>query len=245
MIGKKILLIDDDPDFLQLTGMAFKNVGAEVIVAYNGIEGISKASVHHPDLILLDVMMPGISGFDVCKKIRQFTNAPVIIITSLGEDDHMLQGLDAGADEFLSKPLNWSILLARAKAFMRRGENNNGGKAAFDYNDGHLKIDVAKHRVLRRDQPIKLTPVEFRLLVYLTKNTERVLSFDEILVNVWGSHYLGNNDYVHVYISHLRGKIEEDTKNPLYIQTIHGVGYLFVDQTFGWTHDKNTMNLYS
>jgi DNA-binding response OmpR family regulator len=247
MIGKKVLLVDDDPDFLQLTSLALEKIGAKVIVAYNGMEGISKASAYLPDLILLDVMMPGMSGFEACKKIRQFSNAPLIFVTALDEERDMLQGLEAGADEFLSKPFNWNVLLARARAVMRRSEQTDGRQVDFDYDDGNLKIDVARHRVLIRDKQIKLTPVEFRLLAYLVRNSERVLSFDEILVNVWGSHYQGNNDYVHVYISHLRSKIEENTKSPRYIQSVHGMGYIFEKQVYKFppsgTYNKESLSL--
>lgn len=235
MIGKKILLIDDDPDFLKLTSLIFKESGAQAITARDGLEGMGKLFTQRPDLIILDVMMPGIDGFQICQRIRQYSNTPLIMLTALDHDDHMLKGLEAGADDFLSKPVNREILLARAKAVIRRGEQINGYQEVFNYADGHLEVDIEKHRVLVDREQVKLTPVEFRLLAYLVSNAGRVLSFEQILDNVWGSEYKGNDDYVHVYVSHLRGKIEPDSKNPRYILSIHGVGYIFEKQDFAET----------
>jgi DNA-binding response OmpR family regulator len=233
MFGKKILLIDDDPDFLKLTSLIFKDSGALPLTARDGLEGMGKLFTQRPDLIILDVMMPGIDGFQICERIRQYSNTPLIMLTALDHDEHMLKGLEAGADDFLSKPVNREILLARAKAVIRRSEQNNGYQDVFNYDDGRLQVDIEKHRVQVRGQQVKLTPVEFRLLAYLATNAGRVLPFEKILNNVWGNEYKGNDDYVHVYVSHLRSKIEQDPKNPRYILSIHGVGYIFEKQNFG------------
>lgn len=168
----------------------------------------------------------------------------------------MLQGLAAGADDFLTKPFNPEILLARARTILRRtqrskgsngssanngydahngsnghhGNNGSNGKAgtgSFTYNDGYLSIDIERHEVLVHGKRIKLSPIEFRLLVYLARNGGKLLTFDKILANVWGNQYQGSMDYVHVYISHLRRKIEQDSGNPRYILTVHGEGYIF------------------
>jgi len=234
MIGARVLLIDDDPDFLKLTGLIYKKAGAQVITASNGMEGINKAAAYQPSLIILDIMMPGRDGFEVCEEIRRFTNTPVIILTALNREHDMLKGLEAGADGFLSKPFNSEVLLARSRAVMRRSEQSNIYQVPFYYKDDRLKIDLEKHRVLINDRQIKLTPVEFRLLAYLASNPDKVLTFDQILVNVWGSEYGGNRDYVHVYISHLRRLIEPDAKSPSYIQSVHGVGYIFERQDIKW-----------
>jgi DNA-binding response OmpR family regulator len=232
MMGKKVLLIDDDVDFLKLTSLIFKESGAQPITARDGLEGMGKLFTQRPDLIILDVMMPGIDGFQVCERIRQYSNTPLIMLTALDQDDQMLRGLEAGADDFLSKPINREILLARAKAVIRRSEQGNGYQDAFNYDDGILRVDIEKHRVTFKEKQIKLTPVEFRLLAYLASNAGRVLPFEQILDNVWGSEYKGNDDYVHVYVSHLRSKIEQDPKKPRYILSIHGVGYIFEKQGF-------------
>jgi two-component system KDP operon response regulator KdpE len=232
MIGKKVLLIDDDADFLKLTSLIFKDAGAQPMTARDGLEGMGKLFTQKPDLIILDVMMPGIDGFQICKRIRQYSNTPLIMLTALEHDEHMLKGLEAGADDFLSKPINRDVLLARSKAVLRRSEQNSLDHEVVNYTDGHLEVDIEKHRVLIDGKQVKLTPVEFRLLSYLVSNAGRVLSFEQILDNVWGSEYQGNDDYVHVYVSHLRSKIERDPKNPHYILSIHGVGYIFEKQNY-------------
>ena len=230
MIGKKVLIIDDDIDSLRLTRLYFNDAGAQVITASDGLDGISKLHSHQPDLIVLDAMMPGVSGFDVCKQIRKVSNTPVIMLTALNQEQNILQGLDAGADDYLAKPFSPDILLARARSVIRRSELADNHVIVNDYNDGHLKIDLEKHQVMVNGKPIKLTPLEFRLLVYLEENAGRVLSFANILQNVWGTEYQGSDDYVHIYISHLRGKIEQDAKKPQYITSVRGVGYIFEKQ---------------
>lgn len=231
MIGKTVLLIDDDSDFLKLTGMIFRESGAQVIETPNGLEGMGKLFTHRPDLIILDAMMPGVDGFQICQRIRQFSNTPLIMLSALDQEQLMLQGLEAGADDFLSKPVNPEILLARARAVMRRSDQNNGYQEGYNYDDGRLEIDIEKHRVLVGGKEVKLTAVEFRLLAFLATNEGRVLSYKQILFNVWGAEYKGKYGYVHVYISHLRSKIEQDPRNPRYIRSIHGVGYIFEKQS--------------
>ena len=230
MIGKKVLIIDDDADLLQLAGLIFKKAGAQVVTARDGLEGMSKLFTHQPALIILDVMLPGMNGFEVCQRIRQVSDAPLIMLTALNHEEEMLRGLEAGADDFLSKPFNADVLLARAKAVLRRSEQVGAQPAAFEYNDGHLNIDVERHHVLVKGNRVRLTPIEFRLLFYLARNAGKVLTSQHILDNVWGNEYRGSTDYVHVYVSHLRRKIEEDTRNPRYILTVHGVGYIFEKQ---------------
>lgn len=235
MVLKKVLIIDDDNEFLQLVGLLFKKAGAQVATAHDGLEGISKLFMDCPDLILLDVILPGADGFEVCRRIRQVSETPIIILTALNAELEMLRGLEAGADDFLSKPFNPEILMARAKAVLRRRESGNTGivggtSGPFQYNDGHLDINIERRDILINGKRTKLTPVEFRLLVYLARNAGKVLTFDQILSNVWGNAYRGSIDHVHVYISHLRRKLEEDTRSPRYIVTFRGVGYIFEKQ---------------
>jgi len=227
MNNKKVLIIDDDAGFLYLASLLFKKAGALVFTARDGLEGISKLFTHLPDLTILDVTMPGLNGFDVCKRIRQISDTPIIMLTALNEEQEMLRGLGAGADDFLSKPFNAQILLARARTVLRRTEHLQSPKDSFNYDDGHLSIDMERRHVLLHDKRIKLTPTEFRLLIYLVRNPGKVLTFEQILANVWGNEYRGNLDYVHVYVSHLRNKIEENPKSPRYILTVHGIGYIF------------------
>jgi DNA-binding response OmpR family regulator len=250
-MDQTVLIIDDDADLLQLASLLFKKAGAQVVTANDGLDGISKFFTHHPDLVILDVMMPGNNGFDICQRIRQVSEAPLIFLTGLNQDKEMLQGLAAGADDFLTKPFNPEILLARAQTVLRRtqhsngahnekngrsghnasnGMNGNGAAASFTYNDGYLSIDIERHEVLVHGKRIKLTPLEFRLLVYLARNAGKLLTFHKIIANVWGSEYQGSIDYVHVYISHLRRKIEENAEQACYIVTVHGEGYIFEKQ---------------
>ena len=227
MNQKKILIIDDDVDLLQLAGLLFKKAGAQVYTARDGLDGLKQLYTHQPDLLILDVMMPGMDGFEVCTRIRQVSNAPLIMLTALNHEQQMLRGLEAGADDFLSKPFNAEILLARARAVLRRTDHPNTRPNSFQYDDGHLSIDNERRHVLIRGKRIKLTPIEFRLLVFMARNAGKVLTFEQIIVNVWGAEYMGSTDYVHVYISHLRRKLEENTRSPRYILTLHGVGYIF------------------
>jgi two-component system alkaline phosphatase synthesis response regulator PhoP len=227
MINQKVLLIDDDTDLLHLAGLLFKKAGAQIFTARDGLEGISKLFTCNPNLIILDVMMPGTNGFEVCQRIRQVSNAPIIMLTALNHEQEMLRGLESGADDFLSKPFNAEVLIARAKTVLRRSANGNAQNSNFQFNNGHLSIDIERHHVLVDEKRVKLTPVEFRLLVYLARNAGKVLTLNHILSNVWGDEYRGSVDYVHVYVSHLRNKIDENAKHPRYILTVHGVGYMF------------------
>ena len=227
LADQKVLIIDDDDDLLQLAGLLFKKAGSQVVTARDGLEGMSKLYAHRPNLIILDVMMPGMDGFEVCERIRQVSDAPLIMLTALNHEQEMLRGLEAGADDFLSKPFNAEILLARAKTVLRRSESMSASTPEFQYNNGHLSINVERRDVSIRGKRIKLTPVEFRLLVFLARNAGKVLTFEQIIANVWGPEYKGSTDYVHVYVSHLRRKLEENTRSPRYILTLHGVGYIF------------------
>jgi two-component system alkaline phosphatase synthesis response regulator PhoP len=233
MFGKKILIVDDDNELLQLVSVIFKKAGAQVVTANDGIDGVSKFFTYHPDLIILDIVMAGNNGFDICRRIRQVSNDPLIMLTALNDEQDMLKGLAAGADDFLTKPFKPEILLARARTVLRRSRHSNGHNGnsdSFSYNDGHLSIHIESHEVLIGHKRIKLTPMEFRLLVYLARNAGKLLTFEKILGNVWGNEYQGSMEHVHVYISHLRRKLEEDTKNPRYIRTVYGIGYIFEQQ---------------
>jgi len=227
MIDQRVLLIDDDTDLLHLAGLLFKKAGAHIFTAHDGLEGISKLFTCNPNLIILDVMMPGTNGFEVCQRIRQVSNAPIIMLTALNDEQEMLRGLESGADDFLTKPFNADVLLARAKTVLRRSTNGTAQNTNFHFNNGHLSIDIERRHVLVDERRVKLTPIEFRLLVYLARNAGKVLTFNHILSNVWGDEYRGSVDYVHVYVSHLRNKIEENAKQPRYVLTVHGVGYMF------------------
>jgi DNA-binding response OmpR family regulator len=202
MIDEKVLIIDDDADLRHLAGLLFKKAGAHVFTANDGLEGISKLFTCDPSLIILDVTMPGTNGFDVCQRIRQ--------VSASNQEVDMLRGLESGADDYLSKPFTVEVLLARAKTVLRRSASGKSPSSNFEFNNGHLSIDIERGHVLVEEKRVKLTPIEFRLLVYLARNAGKVLTFDDILANIWGDAYRGSIDYVHVYIL-----------------TVHGVGYMF------------------
>jgi DNA-binding response OmpR family regulator len=227
MLGKKVLIIDDDAQLLQMVGLIFKRAGAQIITATNGPDGIGQFFIYQPNLVILDVRMPGMDGFEVCRRIRQVSDSAIMMLTALNQEMDMLQGLDAGADDFLSKPFNPEILLARARTVLRRGQASHARNASFQYSDGHLEIDIEGRRMRVDGKMVKLTAVEFRLLVYLARNAGKVLTFEQILANVWGTEFRGSIEHVHVFVSHLRKKLKEDTKNPRYILTLHGIGYIF------------------
>jgi DNA-binding response OmpR family regulator len=227
MIDQRVLIIDDDADLRQLVSMLFKKAGAQVFTAQDGLDGFSKLFTCDPHLVILDIVMPKVNGFEVCQRIRKVSDIPIIMLTSLNHEKDMLQGLESGADDFLVKPFSAEVLIARAKTILRRSKKTMNPSTNYDFNHGRLSIDIDRRQVLVDQKRLKLSPIEFRLLVYLARHAGKVLTFDHILANVWGSEYAGSMDYVHVYISHLRNKIEENAKDPRYIMTVHGIGYMF------------------
>jgi DNA-binding response OmpR family regulator len=227
MIDTRVLIIDDDADLRQLAGLLFKKAGAQIFTANDGLDGLSKLFLCDPNLVILDVVMPETSGFEICQRIREVSDIPIIMLTSLNQEQDMLKGLESGADDFLSKPFSSQVLLARAKTVLRRSRNGVRQNNHYDFNHGRLSIDLERRQVLVDEKRMKLSPIEFRLLVFLARHAGKVLTFDHILVNVWGNEYRGSIDYVHVYVSHLRNKIEENPKDPRYILTVHGIGYMF------------------
>ena len=227
MIDTRVLIIDDDADLRQLAGLLFKKAGAQIFTANDGLDGLSKLFLCDPNLVILDVVMPETSGFEICQRIREVSDIPIIMLTSLNQEQDMLKGLESGADDFLSKPFSSQVLLARAKTVLRRSGNGVRQNNQYDFNHGRLSIDIERRQVLVDEKRMKLSPIEFRLLVFLARHAGKVLTFDHILVNVWGNEYRGSMDYVHVYVSHLRNKIEENPKDPRYILTVHGIGYMF------------------
>jgi DNA-binding response OmpR family regulator len=226
MEEKKILVIDDDVNLLQSIKFTFVRAGAEVITAVDGREGLHRFYEDCPDLVILDVRMPDIDGWETCRQIRLFSNVPIIMLTTLNKDEEVIRGLDYGADDFVTKPFSREVLLARARALLRRSESP-GELGQTTYSDDHLYISLEKRRVLVRGEPVQLTATEFRLLAYLLQNAGQVLTHRTILDKVWGWEYQDSVDYVHVYLSHLRRKLEEDPRNPRYLMTERGIGYRF------------------
>jgi len=229
-VAKKILVVDDEAAQLRLADQILASNGYEVIKASSGQEAVRIVYERKPDLVLLDVMMPEIDGWQTCRLIREVSDMPVIMFTGKrNSEDDIVRGLECGADEYLSKPVGNRELLARVKAVLRRAEkpsSKNERKKVIFTND-YLTIDVAERKVIVNGERLKLTPREFRLLALLVENAGRILSHQQVLENVWGWEYIDDVDYVRIYVSHLRQKIEPDPSQPKYILTEPGVGYYF------------------
>ena len=223
----RVLIIDDDFGLLRLLGHVFSNAGYRVYTATNGREGIRQLHDHSPDLVILDVMMPVMDGWQTCSYIRRLSATPVILLTAVGWEDDVVRGLEGGAVDYITKPFSSKVLLARARAALRRAKPPLGPEQRAIYDDGYLAIDLHECRVLVRGQPVKLTATEHRLLAYLLQNAGKLLSPRQILEHVWGWTREDDTDGVRGYIRHLRQKLEQDPKNPQYVLTEHGAGYWF------------------
>jgi two-component system KDP operon response regulator KdpE len=229
-MAKKILVVDDEPAQVRLVDQVLTHNGYEVLKASNGQEALRIIFEQKPDLVLLDVVMPRLDGWQTCNRIREVTDIPIIMLTGQrNSEEDIVRGLDYGADEYLSKPLGNKELVARVRAALRRAERpsylNEKKKTLFS--DGYLIVDMAERRVTVNGEKLKLTPREFRLLALLVENAGHVLSHQQVLENVWGWEYINDIDYVRIYISHLRQKLEPNPSQPRYILTEPGVGYYF------------------
>jgi two-component system KDP operon response regulator KdpE len=225
---EKILVIDDKKEMTWLLQRALVEDGYEVVIAHNGQEGLRLAYSSRPDLILLDVLMPVMDGWDMLRRLREFSDVPVIMVTAVGGEDDKVEGLNIGADDYVTKPFGMEELKARVRAALRRASLMQSNKSpTLRFNGGDLVIDPAARSVTVRGQVIDLTPTEYKLLLYLAYNAGRVLSYDQILESVWGSGYDESMSNVKLYIWYLRRKIEADPGNPIYIQTQRGIGYIF------------------
>jgi len=224
----QILVVDDDPHILEAltVSLQLQWPDAEIIAAGDGEAGLAAFAAHRPDVVVLDVMMPRKNGFDVLRAIRRVSAVPVIILTARDEDLSEVRGLELGADDYLVKPFSPLVLLARIKAVLRRAEQSGTPPAGADYQAGGLEISFQRHEVLLHGEPVKLTPVEYRLLAHLARNAGRVLSHQALLDAVWGADYVATTDYLKVFISRLRAKLEPKD-GPHFIATERGLGYRF------------------
>ncbi|HEX8032333.1 MAG TPA: response regulator transcription factor [Ktedonobacterales bacterium] len=228
-----ILVADDDPQLLRLITRNLQLEGYEVLAASDGQQALDAIEAHAPDLVLLDVMMPRMDGFTVAERVREFSAVPIIIVTARGQDQDKIRGLDAGADDYLTKPFSVDELLARVRAVLRRARllgNESGQGARTTMSTGDLTIDFAQHMVTMQGKEVTLTPIEYRLLSYLMQNAGRVVTHDLLLEHVWGAEYVGESHLLQVNMNRLRRKIEPDAAHPHYILTKAGVGYIFPGQ---------------
>ncbi len=226
----RVLIIDDEEHIVELIRYNLESEGYATLIAYNGKDGIMLADKEKPSLILLDVMLPEMNGLKVCKKLRQndeTKNIPIIMLTAKSEEVDKIVGLELGADDYITKPFSIRELLARIKAVLRRSPVELKDIDVFDFNDVH--VDFAKHKVKKNKEKIDLTLKEFELLEILIKNRGEVLKRDYLLEKIWGYGYVGETRTVDVHIRHLRKKLEQDDKNPQFIETVRGIGYRFND----------------
>jgi DNA-binding response OmpR family regulator len=225
--GRKILVIDDDKTLCQSLELGLSRQGALVSSANNGQTGLKKFYEAQPDLIILDLRMPEMDGWETCRLVRLVAQTPIIMLTSVAQEHEMVRGLRKGADDYITKPFSHDVLLARVEAVLRRTTAQVEGDSTLGYDDGYLLIDFDRRIVSKAGERIKLSATEFRLLRYLVENAGRPLTNEEILTHVWGWENQQNVEYVHVYLSRLRAKIEHDPRNAQYIITEHGFGYTF------------------
>lgn len=225
----KILVVDDEERMVRFIRLNLEHDGFQVIEAYRGSQALELVRTQLPDLILLDIMMPDIDGFEVLRLIRETSNVPVIMLTAKGEEDDRVRGLEMGADDYITKPFSPRELVSRVRAVLRRVQIASGVSDDVITVDERLKIDFNRREVWVEGELVSLRPTEYRLLYHLVKNAGWVLSHEQILSKVWGYEYQDEPHYVRLYINYLRKKIEEDPSNPKYILTERGVGYRFVD----------------
>ncbi len=221
----KVLVVDDEYRYVRLMEANLVSEGYEVIKATNGQAAVDAVNEFKPDLVLLDVMMPGLDGYQACERIREFSSVPIIMVTAKGGERDRVMGLDVGADDYIVKPYSATELLARVRAVLRRTRLSGGIYQKPVFNHGSLRIDFARAEVFQGDQQVHLSATEYRLLLQFAHNVGRVMTSDELLENVWGPEYRDEKEILWVSISRLRQKVETDPKNPQHIITRSGLGY--------------------
>ena len=221
-----ILIIDDDADLAKIVQINLDREGFKTVVASSGVEGLQKAYSSQPDLVILDIMMPGMDGWTTCRRLREISDVPIVMLTARGMESDIVKGLELGADDYIVKPFGTKELLARIHALLRRADSSSTKRPAI-YSDGDLTVDFVKRIVTVREKQVDLTPTEFKLLSTFVQNEGRVLPHRFLLTQVWGPEYADEVNYLKLYVRYLRQKIEEDASNPNYILTEWGVGYRF------------------
>jgi DNA-binding response OmpR family regulator len=233
--NRVILVVDDEERMARFIRLNLEHDGFQVIEAYRGMQAIQSLRDSLPDLVLLDVMLPDLDGFEVLKLIREISSIPVIMLTAKGEEDDRVHGLELGADDYITKPFSPRELVSRVRAVLRRTESAVSTSKDVIEVDDRLKIDFSRREVWVDGKLVKLRPTEYRLLYHLVQNTGWVMTYDQLLSKVWGYEYRDEPHYVRLYVNYLRQKLEKDPASPKYILTERGVGYRFVDY-----HRKST-----
>jgi two-component system KDP operon response regulator KdpE len=226
MSKERILVVDDDPLVVNLVKINLERAGYQVLSAAEGREAVECVASELPDLVILDLMLPDLDGYEVCRGIREFSLTPVIMLTAKGEQVDKLRGFEVGADDYLTKPFAPAELLARVGAVLRRSQQGASPGTSPIIRCGDIAIDLARRRVTVQDTVVGLTRTEFNLLQQLALNLGKVLSHEELLTQVWGPEYRDDRDYLWAYIRHLRRKLEADPERPVYILSQPGYGYM-------------------
>ena len=226
----KIIIIDDDETLSELVRVNLTPRGYEVQGVSSGTEAIRLVGKSRPDLIILDVMMPGMDGFEVCQQLRRLTDAPILFLTAKGREQDLVRGFEVGGDDYVRKPFSLRELEARISALLKRSKKlADGQKQLTEFNDGCLRVNLETRHVYRNGHMIHLTPTEFRLLSCLVRNIGSVVTHEDLLREAWGENYIDATASLSLYIRYLREKIETDPSNPVYIMTKWGVGYWFTN----------------
>lgn len=224
MVKRKILLVEDDADIRFITSLYLEKKGFEIISVENGLEAVTRVKEENPELILLDVLLPGMEGFEVCRKIREVSQEPIIFTSCKRTSEDKIEGLNAGGDDYLTKPYDLAELEARINANLRRGNNASRENTL---QEGDLIIDQEAYQVYLKEKEVKLFAKEYQLLLFLMKHRGQVFSAEQIYNQIWGMDMFGDLKTVSVHIRNLRKKIERNPKNPEYILTVRGFGYKF------------------
>ncbi len=225
-MDEKILVVDDEPRVVRLVSQVLKAVGYQVIAASSGEPALEMVALEQPDLVLLDIRLPhGLDGYEVCRRIREFSDVAVIMLTAKAQEGDVLHGFDVGADDYLTKPFNAKELVARVRAVLRRTQRPEETVTAT-FTCGDLEINFARRAVRVRDEKVRLTRTEYALLRQLALNANRIMLHQDLLTKVWGPEYRDDIDYLRAYIHYLRRKLESDPSDPQYITTSQGVGYM-------------------
>ncbi len=229
-MGRKVLVVDDDVKTVELVKMYLKRDGYDVITAYDGKEALRLAREAHPDLIVLDLMLPGIDGLAVCRTLRAESDVPIIMLTARTTEDDRLAGLDLGADDYVTKPFSPKELAARVRAVLRRLPEEALLRGPVEIQQGALKVSFLTKEVTLSGKPINLTPIEFKLLGVLVREPNRVFSREQLINRVFGGDFDGFDRTVDVHILNLRRKLEPDSGDSKYVKTVYGMGYKFVKE---------------
>ena len=228
---EKILVVEDDSEYLGLTSTWLVNAGYEVVTSEDGLEGLRRVFSGRPDMVLLDANLPGMDGWEICRRIREMSEIPVVMVTVNNQKSDRLRAFTNGADDYVCKPVDFDELLARVRAILRRtwSANNNENKPST-FSNGDIEIDWGSRQVWVRGQRVKLSPTEFKVMACLINNRGWIVTHEQLLEKAWGPNYIGDKSFVKLYIRYLRQKIEKNPHKPEIIMTERGVGYFFAMQ---------------